>query len=287
MHSEYRSVMADLEHRDDLRAVVVTGTPPAFCVGGDSTGARRTRRPWRLRQRTSGRASRSPVAAIASTPISSGSSATACRSSPRSTAPAPGSALALVAYCDLRFVAADAKITTAAPKLGSARRVRAELDAAATDRRDPGQRPAPVGPGGHRRGDRRVGSVERRRARTVTRRSPPPRRTPRGSSTTTGPHAVDDDQASDRCRSAPPRSGRFGRRFAPTARRGDAHRGVSGGRQRSRREAPTELLTSRVPLSREAVYSPPVGSTSPAASSRMIASAGTGLSPSAQSNRQA
>jgi enoyl-CoA hydratase/carnithine racemase len=29
-----------------------------------------------------------------------------------------GVALALVAYCDLRFVAADAKVTTAAPKLG-------------------------------------------------------------------------------------------------------------------------------------------------------------------------
>ena len=29
-----------------------------------------------------------------------------------------GVALALVAFCDLRFVAADAKITTAAPKLG-------------------------------------------------------------------------------------------------------------------------------------------------------------------------
>ena len=36
MHTEFRQVMADLEHRDDVRAVVVTGTPPAFCVGGDS-----------------------------------------------------------------------------------------------------------------------------------------------------------------------------------------------------------------------------------------------------------
>ena len=28
--------MAELESRQDLRAVIVTGTPPAFCVGGDS-----------------------------------------------------------------------------------------------------------------------------------------------------------------------------------------------------------------------------------------------------------
>ncbi|MGI9644228.1 MAG: enoyl-CoA hydratase/isomerase family protein, partial [Ilumatobacteraceae bacterium] len=36
MHTEYRSAMADVEHRDDVRAVVVTGSPPAFCVGGDA-----------------------------------------------------------------------------------------------------------------------------------------------------------------------------------------------------------------------------------------------------------
>ena len=36
MHAEYRQVMAELEHGDDVRAIVVTGTPPAFCVGGDS-----------------------------------------------------------------------------------------------------------------------------------------------------------------------------------------------------------------------------------------------------------
>ena len=29
-------MMAELEHRSDVRAVVMTGTPPAFCVGGDS-----------------------------------------------------------------------------------------------------------------------------------------------------------------------------------------------------------------------------------------------------------
>src|SRR4029453_19074427 len=36
MHTEYRWLLARLEANDDVRAVIVTGTPPAFCVGGDS-----------------------------------------------------------------------------------------------------------------------------------------------------------------------------------------------------------------------------------------------------------
>ena len=36
MHAEYRWIMSQLEADRDVRAVVVTGTPPAFCVGGDS-----------------------------------------------------------------------------------------------------------------------------------------------------------------------------------------------------------------------------------------------------------
>jgi enoyl-CoA hydratase/carnithine racemase len=117
MHAEYRSVMADLEHRDGLRAVVVTGTPPAFCVGGDSdalaghvdkggydTGLPATiARPgggdrldadfaWQLGYRL-------PIIAAVNG---------ACA----------GVALALVLFCDLRFGASDAKLTTAAPKLG-------------------------------------------------------------------------------------------------------------------------------------------------------------------------
>ena len=117
MHTEFRSVMADLEHRDDIRAVVVTGTPPAFCVGGDSqaladhaergeydTGLpAEPARPgggnrldadfaWQLGYRV-------PIIAAVNG---------ACA----------GVGLALVLFCDLRFVAADAKLTTAAPKLG-------------------------------------------------------------------------------------------------------------------------------------------------------------------------
>ncbi len=117
MHAEFRQVMAELEHRDDVRAVVVTGTPPAFCVGGDSQaltdhGERggydsglpaEPARPgggpgldadivWQLGYR------RPIIAAVNG----------ACA----------GIALSLVLFCDLRFVAADAKLTTAAPKLG-------------------------------------------------------------------------------------------------------------------------------------------------------------------------
>jgi enoyl-CoA hydratase/carnithine racemase len=36
MHAEYRWIMARLETDPAVRAVVVTGSPPAFCVGGDS-----------------------------------------------------------------------------------------------------------------------------------------------------------------------------------------------------------------------------------------------------------
>jgi len=117
MHADYRSVMADLEHRDDVRAVVVTGTPPAFCVGGDSQALRGhverggydsglpsdLARPgggdrldadfvWQLGYRL-------PIIAAVNG---------ACA----------GVGLALVLFCDLRFVAAGARLTTAAPKLG-------------------------------------------------------------------------------------------------------------------------------------------------------------------------
>ncbi|MEL6892563.1 MAG: enoyl-CoA hydratase-related protein [Actinomycetota bacterium] len=117
MHSEFRDLMARLEHRPDLRAVVVTGTPPAFCVGGDSKaladhvdrGGYDSGLPatpatpgggdrldadmaWQLGYRL-------PIVAAVNG---------ACA----------GVGLAMALFCDLRFVAADAKITTAAPKLG-------------------------------------------------------------------------------------------------------------------------------------------------------------------------
>jgi enoyl-CoA hydratase/carnithine racemase len=119
MHAEYRSAMDTLERDPEVRVVVVSGTPPAFCVGGDSqaladhaergsydTGlppepARPGRRmrpeydddfAWMMAYRT-------PIIAAVN-------------------GAAAGIGLALALFCDLRFGAAPAKLTTAAPKLG-------------------------------------------------------------------------------------------------------------------------------------------------------------------------
>lgn len=117
MHQEFRAIFAALEPRADVRVVVVTGTPPAFCVGGDSKAL-------------AGHAERGGYdAGLGAAPARPGGGERldadfawqlgfrlpiiaavngACA----------GVGLALAAFCDLRFVSATAKITTAAPKLG-------------------------------------------------------------------------------------------------------------------------------------------------------------------------
>ncbi len=119
MHAEYRWIMAELDADARIRAVVVTGTPPAFCVGGDS-------------EALAGHAARGSydtgLPAEAATPgfgvraefdhdfsfhyglrfpvIAAINGACA------------GIGLALALFCDLRFASATARMTTAAPKLG-------------------------------------------------------------------------------------------------------------------------------------------------------------------------
>lgn len=119
MHAEYRSILAELEADGRVRAVVVTGTPPAFCVGGDSDalaghaerGSYDTGLPTEVATPGFGvrpefdhdfsfhYGLRFPVIAAVNG---------ACA----------GIGLALALFCDLRFACATARMTTAAPKLG-------------------------------------------------------------------------------------------------------------------------------------------------------------------------
>lgn len=117
MHTEWRWILGELEDRDDVRAVIVTGSGDRFCVGGDSEALRdhaerggydtgladEPARPgggpgfdadfaWQLGYRL-------PIIAAVNG---------ACA----------GVGLALALFCDLRFVSPSAKMTTAAPKLG-------------------------------------------------------------------------------------------------------------------------------------------------------------------------
>lgn len=119
MHGELLAVMRSLEHRNDVRAVVITGAPPTFSVGGDSqalgdhaergsydTGlSEGTARPGGdLRKEFDEDLSwmfgyRLPIIAAVNGAVA-------------------GVSFALACFCDLRFGSAPAKITTAAPKLG-------------------------------------------------------------------------------------------------------------------------------------------------------------------------
>ncbi|MDJ0768614.1 MAG: enoyl-CoA hydratase-related protein [Ilumatobacter sp.] len=117
MHTELRWVMAELENR--VRAVVITGTPPAFCVGGDS-------------EALAGHADRGTYdAGLPPEPARPGVNvrpeldedfawmfAYRVPIIAAVNGAAAGVGLALALFSDLRFGAAPAKLTTAAPRLG-------------------------------------------------------------------------------------------------------------------------------------------------------------------------
>ncbi len=119
MHTEFRWVMAELEGDPTIRAVVVTGTPPAFCVGGDSEALAQHAESGSYDNGLPADPARPGVNVRPEydedfawmygfrTPIIAAVNGAAA-----------GIGLALALFADLRFGSAPAKITTAAPKLG-------------------------------------------------------------------------------------------------------------------------------------------------------------------------
>jgi enoyl-CoA hydratase/carnithine racemase len=119
MHAEYRWVLGRLAEDSDVRVVVVTGTPPAFCVGADSAAlAGHVERGGYddglpAEPATPGYGVRPefdhdfafhfglPYVVVAAV-----------------NGAAAGVGFAVALFCDLRFVSATAKLTTAAPRLG-------------------------------------------------------------------------------------------------------------------------------------------------------------------------
>jgi enoyl-CoA hydratase/carnithine racemase len=119
MHTELRWILSELDADPAVRVVIITGTAPAFSVGGDSDalaghverGSYDTGVPTDARTPGHGVDPRLDAELTAlwglRFPVIAAVNG-ACA----------GVALALACFCDLRFAAAEAKLTTAAPKLG-------------------------------------------------------------------------------------------------------------------------------------------------------------------------
>jgi enoyl-CoA hydratase/carnithine racemase len=109
MHAELADAMAAADEDDEVRVVVLTGAPPAFCAGSDMSAGDHTWEPPAGSPRRAGREPhqvRKPVLAAMN-------------------GHAIGMGLTYPLNCDVRFVAADAKLSFAftrrgvAPELGS------------------------------------------------------------------------------------------------------------------------------------------------------------------------
>jgi enoyl-CoA hydratase/carnithine racemase len=119
MHTEYRWILSQLDVNHEVRVVIVTGSPPAFCVGGDS-------------EALAGHAERGSY----DTGLGESSAIPGYGVRPEFNqdfafhyglrypmiaainGACAGIGLALALFCDLRFASATARMTTAAPKLG-------------------------------------------------------------------------------------------------------------------------------------------------------------------------
>lgn len=123
MHTEYRWCMAQAEADENIRAAVVTGAGESFCVGADSEALVKHAAAERYDdglQQSDGQALADPGYGVnpifdhhfawhfgMRIPVIAAING-ACA----------GVGLVLACYTDIRFVARDAKLTTAAPKLG-------------------------------------------------------------------------------------------------------------------------------------------------------------------------
>jgi enoyl-CoA hydratase/carnithine racemase len=119
MHAEYRWLLAELAADERVRAVVVTGTPPAFCVGADAEALAGHAERGGYDDGLRGELARPGYGvrpeldhdfafqfALPYVMIAAVNGAAA------------GVGLAVALFCDLRFASSPAKLTTAAPKLG-------------------------------------------------------------------------------------------------------------------------------------------------------------------------
>lgn len=119
MHTEYRWLLARLDADPAVRVVVVTGTGDWFCVGGDSEALAGHAERGAY---TSGLPEQPPTPGYGVRPELDHDFAwhwgLRVPVIAAVNGPCAGVGLVLACYCDLRFAAAGAKLTTASPRLG-------------------------------------------------------------------------------------------------------------------------------------------------------------------------